>query len=121
MEDPDNIAILKAAQNDVFESFKNIVASRRGNKLKEQEDQLFTGAFWSGKKAAELGLVDGICDMGSKMKERFGQKVKIIPITAKKGLIKSFLSQQCDNKFETAMQSGLNSIEERIAFNKYGL
>lgn len=121
VEDPDNIAILKAAQNDVFESFKNIVASRRGNKLKEQEDKLFTGAFWSGKKAAELGLVDGICDMRSKMKERFGQKVKIIPITAKKGLIKSFLSQQCDNKFETAMQSGLNSIEERIAFNKYGL
>lgn len=119
-EDPDNIEILKAAQSDVYDSFKNMVKTRRKDKLKE-DDKLFTGAFWSGKKAVELGLVDEICDMRTKMKQLFGQKVKIIPITVKKGLIKSFLSQKCDNKFETAINSGLNRIEERIEFNKYGL
>ena len=115
-EENENIEILKDAQRDIFEGFKELVKSRRGAKLKNNEDNLFTGAFWSGKKSAELGLVDEICDMRKKMKEKFGDKVKIQQITAKKGLIKSFFSEK-----SSSIESLLNKVEERISFNKFGL
>ena len=115
-EENDNIEILKNAQRDIFEGFKELVKSRRGAKLKNNEDNLFTGAFWSGKKSAELGLVDEICDMRKKIKEKFGDKVKICPITVKKGLIKSFFSEK-----SLSVESLLSKVEERISFNKFGL
>ncbi|NBV05768.1 MAG: S49 family peptidase [Proteobacteria bacterium] len=115
-EESENIEILKNAQRDVFESFKDLVRSRRGDKLKESEDKLFTGAFWSGKKAAELGLVDGICDMRKKMKEKFGDKIQFVQVTAKKGLLKSFFSEKSQ-----MIETLISKVEERISFNRFGL
>jgi signal peptide peptidase SppA len=112
-EDHESVVILKEAQRDIFEGFKELVSSRRQGKLQESEEKLFTGAFWSGKKAAQLGLVDAICDMRSKMKEKFGSDVKILQISAKKGFIKSLISE----KFSDI----LFKIEERVSFNKFGL
>lgn len=112
-EDESNIAILKEAQRDIFESFTDLVKSRRQGKLKESEDKIFTGAFWSGKRAYELGLVDAICDMRSKMKEKFGDDVEIVHISTKKGFIKSLISE----KFSEI----LFKIEEKISFNRFGL
>jgi signal peptide peptidase SppA len=119
-EDSNNVEILKDAQRDIFEGFKDFVKSRRGTKLQKSEDELFTGAFWSGKRAAEFGLVDGISDMRSKMKEKFGEKVEITTITTKKSFIKSLLSERL------AMSSGLvesasNKLEEKIHFSRFGL
>jgi len=115
-EESDNVEILKDAQRDVFESFKDLVRSRRGDKLKDSEDNLFTGAFWSGKKSVELGLVDGICDMRKKMKEKFGNKVEIVQITVKKGLLKSLLSEKSQ-----LVESLISKVEERVSFNRFGL
>lgn len=115
-EQAENIEILKDAQRDIFEGFKDLVKSRRGEKLKESDENLFTGAFWSGKKSLTLGLIDGVCDMRSKMKEKFGDKVKIKQITAKKGLLKSFFSEKSNFS-----ESLLGKVEERLSFNKFGL
>lgn len=123
-EQKENIEILKDAQRDIFEGFRDLVKSRRGEKLKGQElflsksveEKLFSGAFWSGKKSAELGLIDAVCDMRSKMKEKFGDKVEIVSITTKKGLIKSFFSEKAMD-FEDLF----TQIEKRVSFNKFGL
>ena len=56
-EDPDDVALLEAIQGDVHESFKAAVRSRRAGKLGADEDELFSGAFWSGRQARTLGLV----------------------------------------------------------------
>lgn len=120
-EDESNIAILKEAQSDIFEGFKELVKTRRDKKLKAEDDNIFTGAFWSGKKSFELGLIDGICDMRSKMKEKFGTNVKIISITSKKGLLKSIFSQKSSNNYEIALEKTLYKVEERVEFNKFGL
>lgn len=112
-EDKDSIEILKEAQRDIFESFKDLVKSRRQGKLQESEERLFTGAFWSGKKSVELGLVDAIADLRSKMKEKFGDNVEIVHIAAKKSFVKSLLSE----KFLEI----LFRLEDRMSFNKFGL
>ncbi len=119
-EQEENIKILKDAQRDIFENFKDLVRKHRKNKLKDDEDNLFTGAFWSGKKAVELGLVDSICDLRSKMKETYGNKVEIVPITIKKGLIKSLFSEKSLDQ-TSFVESLVNKIEEKLSFNKFGL
>ena len=65
------------------------------DKLKKSDDELFNGAFWSGKTACEFGLVDAISDMRSAMKNKFGDKIKVVNIEPKKkGLIKELLSSK---------------------------
>jgi signal peptide peptidase SppA len=117
-EDKDSIAILNEAQKDVHESFKEIVRQSRGNKLKEEEEVLFNGAFWSGKKAVELGLIDKIGDMRLILKEKFGDKIKFIEIKEKKkGVIKELLSSKIDILFDQFFIK----IEEKNQFNKFGI
>ena len=84
-ENEEHVAHLDALLQDLFETFKGMVRHRRGEKLKESEDILFTGAFWTGKKALEFGLIDGIGDMGTYVKQRFGEKAKLKLIAAPTG------------------------------------
>lgn len=118
-EESENIAILKEAQKDIFESFKQLVKARRGIKLKESDEKIFTGAFWSGKKSVDLGLIDEVSNLRSKMKEKFGKEVKIISITPKKGILKSFFSEKVNNFSCNLFNSLFNHIKERAEFNKF--
>jgi signal peptide peptidase SppA len=76
-ERADDVARLKALQRDVHDVFIGIVKSRRAGKLKGPEDEMFSGAFWSAARAQELGLIDGISDVRSKMQALHGRKVKL--------------------------------------------
>ena len=48
---------------------------RRGARLAGPEKTLFSGEYWTGSKAVELGIADGIGDLRSVLRERFGDKV----------------------------------------------
>jgi signal peptide peptidase SppA len=118
-ENLESIEILKSAQRDVFESFKDLVRQNRQEKLKESDDFLFNGAFWSGKKAAELGLVDAIGDMRNVMKNKFGDKIKFINIEPKKkGFIKELLASSFGVNFADSL---IKKIEEKSFWNRFGL
>ncbi len=117
----ENIEILKDAQRDIFECFKDMVRNSRGKKLDKSlkklgEEKIFSGAFWSGKKAQELGLVDEIADIREKLQQKYGKKVKIINITAKKSWLKSFFSEKVN-----LADNLVNKFEEKLSFNKFGL
>ena len=74
-EKPKDVARLKGIQKDLHESFQALVRERRGGRLKGGEKALFSGEFWTGKKALELGLVDGIGELRQVMRARFGERV----------------------------------------------
>jgi signal peptide peptidase SppA len=76
-EKADDVERLKALQRDVHDVFIGIVKDRRLQKLKGPDSELFSGAFWSAAKAMEFGLIDGIGDVRSKMREIFGPKVRL--------------------------------------------
>ncbi|MGF1608090.1 MAG: S49 family peptidase [Kiloniellales bacterium] len=76
-EDPEDLKRLEAIQQDIHESFKEMVRRRRGAKLKADETTLFNGEFWTGKRARELGLVDGLGELRQVMRQRFGDKVQL--------------------------------------------
>ena len=57
--------------SSIHSHFISIVKARRGRKLKGDEKQLFSGDVWTGKKAVDLGLVDGIGDLNFVLQHRF--------------------------------------------------
>ena len=57
-EKKEDVARLKEILEQMHEGFVDHVLSRRGDKLTDKRD-LFTGEFWLGRRAVELGLVDG--------------------------------------------------------------
>jgi serine protease SohB len=87
-EDPHDVTRLKAIQADVHESFKTLVRSRRGKKLRAPEDQLFNGDFWTGKRAQELGLIDGLGDLRAVVMDRFGSDVRLVPVGERVGWLR---------------------------------
>ena len=60
-EKQEDIDRLKNIQEQIHENFIEYVRKRRGAKLSNsQEDEVFSGLFWVGKKGVELGLADGV-------------------------------------------------------------
>ena len=76
-EKADDIEHLRDIQQDIHEQFKDYVRDRRAAKLTADESVLFSGEFWTGKRGTELGLVDGLGDLRSVMREKFGEKVNL--------------------------------------------
>jgi signal peptide peptidase SppA len=83
-ENPEDVKRLKAIQQDIHAKFIALVKARRGKKLKGPESALFSGEYWSGSKAVELGLADRLGDMRAVLRERFGAKV-VTPMIAERG------------------------------------
>lgn len=83
-ENPEDVARIKAIQNDIHEGFIALVRERRAGKLKGPESALFSGEYWAGEEAVRLGLVDGLGEVRSLLRERFGEKVSL-PLIADRG------------------------------------
>jgi len=79
-EDPDDVARLSVLQQDIHDSFKDHVRRRRVGKINPADEALFSGEVLTGRMALPRGLVDGIGDLRSVMRARFGDKVKLIAI-----------------------------------------
>ena len=87
-ERPQDVVRLEELQRDVHDIFIGLVKARRGGRLRGPEEEMFSGTFWSARKAVEYGLIDGIADLRSKMRSLHGEKVRLkaIPM-APSGLI----------------------------------
>ncbi|WP_455478615.1 S49 family peptidase [Bartonella sp. B10] len=112
---------LKSLQLEVHQTFIDLVKERRAAKLSDDPD-IFTGMFWSGKKGVELGLIDGLNDVRSVIKERFGRDTKLRLITPPKSLLGPKMpSGIVANTAYTAVNSALIAAEERALWQRYGL
>ena len=120
-EKEEDITILKSIQEQIHENFIFHVKNRRGLKLKEnQEKEIFSGLFWVGKKAIELGLADEIGSANEIVKKRFGKKAKIKIIDQKKSFIQRRISSSLSNSlFDT--DKIIEKIEEKALWSRYGL
>ena len=58
--------------------------------------ELFSGEFWSGTKAKDLGLIDGIGDTNQILKEKFGEDVIIKKFEKSKGWLSKKLTSSND-------------------------
>ena len=76
-EKPGEIDHLRGILEDTHEAFRRQVRERRHGRLKGDEAELFSGRFWSGRTALALGLVDGLGDLRTVMRKKFGEKVRL--------------------------------------------
>jgi signal peptide peptidase SppA len=125
-EKPDDVARLKALQLDVHDVFIGLVKERRLGKLKAPDAELFSGAFWTGGKALEFGLIDGIADVRSKMQELHGEKVRLKAVEPEKpgllGRFRKFSSAASGEGSGLAFASDLvSAIEARALWSRFGL
>ncbi|MXQ12971.1 S49 family peptidase [Microvirga makkahensis] len=75
-ENPEDVARLKGLQAKIHEVFVDLVKTRRGERLNDSYEDLFSGAFWVGAEAVDLGLVDGLGDVRSILRQRYGDDVQ---------------------------------------------
>lgn len=116
-----DVTRLKTIQGDMHDSFKEYVSERRDGKLSDDKD-IFSGAFWTGRRALDLGLVDGIGDAHQILRERFGKNVKMPEFKARK----SWLSRRFGGASQEAnvgiWADGLMcAVEERMIWDRYRL
>ncbi|RDD60901.1 S49 family peptidase [Ferruginivarius sediminum] len=124
-EDPDDVSRLEAIQAEVHDDFKAMVRARRGKRLKADGDTLFSGEFWTGRRAFELGLVDAIGEARHTLRGIYGDKVRLRPVQPRRGWLRRKL------RFGTAIHGGalpegwagdvLAALEERALWSRFGL
>ena len=119
-EDPEEVARLEAIQQEMHETFKTLVRERRGDKVTGDEDDLFSGEFWSGPHAVELGLADAVGEMRAVMRERYGDKVKLQRIEPRRGLMQR-LRFGAARPPEEIVAALLAAVEDRALWSRYGL
>lgn len=89
----------QAMLNEIHQQFISVVRAGRGNRLKETPET-FSGLFWSGAKAVEMGLADGFGTVDSVARDVV--KVEdVVDYTAHEGLPERVLK-----KFGAAVGQG---------------
>ena len=127
-ENPDDVARLKAIQREIHQIFISLVKESRGARLKGADDTLFTGEYWAGESAVALGLADGIGDLRSTLRARYGDKVLTPVIAQPTGLLSGVLGRKSPGAGQlSALESmvGLpdeliSAVETRAIWAKFG-
>lgn len=96
-ENAEEVEKLKVIQTEVHEHFRQMVRERREGKLKADEDFLFNGDVFAGRKAVDLGLADNLGNMHEVLRERFGKDVRVRYIETRKGFLRSRLGLDVDS------------------------
>ena len=115
-EKQEDIERLKNIQLDLHKEFIQVVEKSRGSKLKKSETELFSGEFWSGSKAKDLGLIDGTGDLNQILKEKFGEDIIIKKFEKSKGWLSKKLSSSNEN-----IDQLVNILDEKSIWQRYGL
>ncbi|MEK9849472.1 MAG: S49 family peptidase [Candidatus Puniceispirillum sp.] len=108
---------LKALQADIHQQFITHIETRRGSRLKGDRDALFSGAFWTGQTALELGLIDAIGECRQTLLNRFGSETEIMMIEPKRKLLPFGVSGMSSRLVEDAAAVAI----ERAYFSRFGL
>ena len=126
-ENPDDVARLKSLQGEIHAMFIDLVKRSRGAKLKGDEDELFSGAYWTGQTSITLGLSDAIGDLRSVLRARFGEKVRMPLIAPSAGWLGGVLGR----RHATDAMAGfgvlgltaedlISALETRAVWSRYG-
>src|SRR3954454_8705065 len=126
-EDPDDVARLKSIQREIHAIFIALVRQSRGARLKGADDVLFTGEYWAGESSVTLGLADGIGDLRSTLRSRYGDKVVMPLIAPASGMLANLLGRKSGAGTSISLDGiaglpdeVLSAIESRAIWSKFG-
>ena len=122
-ERSEDVERLRSLQAEIHESFRELVRERRRGRLKADEEVLFSGEFWTGRKAMELGLIDGLGDLRTVLRERYGKNLRFRVFGPEQGWLRRRIgiagrSRGSGGHWADAL---LGTIEARAIWARYGL
>jgi signal peptide peptidase SppA len=128
-ENEQDVARLKAVQQDIHRMFITLVRERRGDRLRGSDDTLFSGEYWVAGAARDLGLVDQLGDIRSVLRERFGPEVATPPVAPERSLfgrkpqgVASFTPEALFGIAERGLADDIMSaLEDRAMWARFGL
>ncbi|AOW93816.1 peptidase S49 [Rhodococcus sp. WMMA185] len=117
VEKSEDVEWLNTIQEGIHDEFRDWVIERRGEKLKATEANLFDGDVWLGRRAAELGIVDGIGTLREVVEKRFpGARLEMTEarrtLFARLGLPTAVL--------DDAAAAIVSAASARVAWSRYG-
>jgi signal peptide peptidase SppA len=121
-EKPEDEARLAAIQAEIHAEFIAWVKARRGAKLAADDATLFSGEFWTGRRALALGLADGIGELRATMRARFGEKVRLRLVTLeRRGLLQRLMPGLAAPAAEDWAEAAIAAAEARALWARYGV
>lgn len=115
-ENPEDVERLRGLLGELHATFRDQVRARRGAKLRGAEEDLFSGRFWVGARAVELGLADRLGDAETEIKARWGDKAQVIRIGARRPPWPLRLLSGA-----SLAEGAFAALEERAAWSRLGL
>jgi serine protease SohB len=124
-EKPEDVERLKAIQREIHDVFIMLVKDSRGTRLTGPESTLFSGEYWTGRRAVELGLADSVGDLRTVLRARFGDDVET-PLIAPSRSLFSRPQPGVGAGLESLARADLagdliSALEERAMWSRYGL
>jgi serine protease SohB len=126
-EKPDDVERLKTVQREIHEGFIDLVKQSRGSRLKGQEKTLFSGEYWTGGKAIELGLADALGDLRGTLRARFGDDVLTPLVAPARGWFGRVQPGVGAGDIDSLLRGGdfaeriISALEARALWARYGL
>jgi len=120
-QDPHDVERLGVLQRDLHDSFKALVRTRRGARLKGEESAVMGGEIFSGRRALALGLIDGIGDARSVLRARFGEQVRLRPVEPERRRFAFALPWLRRPDVADLVADLAARLEERLIWARFGL
>jgi signal peptide peptidase SppA len=118
----EDIAWLKGLQGELHTEFTDWVKQRRGATLADNPE-LFTGEVWTGAKALELGLVDGLGSLREIVAKKYPQ-AEIAVAEPRKPLLARLGIAGGSSVFAGAgdkVLAAIDAVEQRAHWSRFGL
>lgn len=119
-EKPEDVERLRALHEEIHRAFIEHVRERRGKRLKGDDETLFNADVWTGARAAELGLIDGLGDLRATLRDRFGEDVRMPVLAPSRGWLRRRLAAAAPDP-DAFAGSLLAAIEDRAHWARFGL
>ncbi|PZO66846.1 MAG: S49 family peptidase [Paracoccus denitrificans] len=110
-EKPEDVARLERLMTPMHENFIAQVQARRGSRLSLETD-LFTGDVWIGQQAVQMGLADGIAHLEPKLRNLYGDDVRLLRYGQKVPLLR---------RFGVSATDVIDAAQDRAAWSRFGL
>ncbi|QUF01847.1 S49 family peptidase [Actinosynnema pretiosum subsp. pretiosum] len=120
-EKAEDVAWLEGLQSELHEQFKAWVTERRGRRLAADAPDLFTGEVWTGARALELGLVDGLGTLRGVIGKRYPDAEIAIAEPRRNLLSRLGLGNAASTRSGDFVTQALASLEERARWSRFGL
>lgn len=120
-ERAEDVEWLRGELEELHVLFTAWVRERRGARLTGDEKTLFSGEVWTGARARELGLVDGLGTLRGVLATRFPD-AKIVPVSNSKSLLGTVTAMLPGTASAGAtVPAMLRALEDRAAWARFGL